>query len=343
MKWGQEQEDQIWAREEGKQDTERHRKTKYGHERRENTRHSQRDKVWHYSPLPNTPSNGEGGWALWSLKGRRTGQDRTGGLQGDARSGTHGGAGSSGGHGGAGSSGGHGGSGDSGGHGGSGNIGRPWRDRLRGRGPSPHPASSAGALLPLQKKNSLGKIGAQSGTWGAREARALGGAQEVRALEGAVEELALEGAVEELALEGAGIGLGRACHTHCRRAWESCGWRRFPRERRACVGRWRRWREPRTVAGEGEPRTAVWISHLHLHLFVLKILCFFLDLQCWLSSAVLTTWSLTHSKQWRWSWTSGETPLLSPHSPSWTALWLQWSHSGSWAPRSPRTWSGTIT
>ncbi len=34
---------------------------------------------------------------------------------------------------------------------------------------------------------------------------------------------------------------------------------------------------------------------------------------------------------------------LSPHSPSWTALWLQWSHSGSWAPPSPRTWSGTIT
>ncbi len=32
--------------------------------------------------------------------------------------------------------------------------------------PAPTPASSAGALLPLQKKNSLGKIGAQSGTWG---------------------------------------------------------------------------------------------------------------------------------------------------------------------------------
>ncbi len=37
------------------------------------------------------------------------------------------------------------------------------------------------------------------------------------------------------------------------------------------------------------------------------------------------------------------TPLLSPHLPSWTALWLQWSHSGCWAPPSPRTWSGTIT
>ncbi len=66
-------------------------------------------------------------------------------------------------------------------------------------------------------------------------------------------------------------------------------------------------------------------------------------LRSWLSGAVLTTRSLTRSKQWRWSWTSGETPLLSPHSPSWTALWLQWSHSDSWAPQFLRTWSGTIT
>ncbi len=66
-------------------------------------------------------------------------------------------------------------------------------------------------------------------------------------------------------------------------------------------------------------------------------------LRSWLSGAVLTTWSLTRSKLWRWSWTSGETPLLSPHSPSWTALWLQWSHSDSWAASSLRTWSGTIT
>ncbi len=29
-------------------------------------------------------------------------------------------------------------------------------------------------------------------------------------------------------------------------------------------------------------------------------------LRSWLSGAVLTTWSLTCSKQWRWSWTSGE-------------------------------------
>ncbi len=42
-------------------------------------------------------------------------------------------------------------------------------------------------------------------------------------------------------------------------------------------------------------------------------------LRSWLSGAVLT-WSLTHSKLWRWPWTSGETPLLSPCSPSWTAL-----------------------
>ncbi len=66
-------------------------------------------------------------------------------------------------------------------------------------------------------------------------------------------------------------------------------------------------------------------------------------LRSWLSGAVLTTWSLTRSKLWRWSWTSGETPLLSPHSPSWTALWLQWSHSNSWAPQFLRTWSGTFT
>ncbi len=66
-------------------------------------------------------------------------------------------------------------------------------------------------------------------------------------------------------------------------------------------------------------------------------------LRSWLSGAVLTTWSLTCSKLWRWSWTSGETPLHSPHSPSWTTLWLQWSHSDYWAPQFLRTWSGTIT
>ncbi len=60
-------------------------------------------------------------------------------------------------------------------------------------------------------------------------------------------------------------------------------------------------------------------------------------LRSWLSGAVLTTLSLTRSKQWRWSWTLGETPLFSLHSPSWTALWLQWSHSDSWAPQFLRT------
>ncbi len=38
-----------------------------------------------------------------------------------------------------------------------------------------------------------------------------------------------------------------------------------------------------------------------------------------------------------------EKPPCSPHSPSWTVLWLQWSHSDSWAPQFLRTWSGTIT
>ncbi len=33
----------------------------------------------------------------------------------------------------------------------------------------------------------------------------------------------------------------------------------------------------------------------------------------WLSGAVLTTWSLTRSKLWRWSWTSGETPFPPTH------------------------------
>ncbi len=36
-------------------------------------------------------------------------------------------------------------------------------------------------------------------------------------------------------------------------------------------------------------------------------------------------------------------PLALPQSTSWTALWLQWSHSDYWAPQFFRTWSGTIT
>ncbi len=65
-------------------------------------------------------------------------------------------------------------------------------------------------------------------------------------------------------------------------------------------------------------------------------------LRSWLSGAVLTTWSLIRSKLWRWSWTSGETPLLSPthhHEQHWDCSGL----SDSWAPQFPRTWSGTIT
>ncbi len=44
-------------------------------------------------------------------------------------------------------------------------------------------------------------------------------------------------------------------------------------------------------------------------------------LRSWLSGAVVTTWSLTRSKLWRWSWTSGETPLLSP--PHWMSGVIQ--------------------
>ncbi len=62
------------------------------------------------------------------------------------------------------------------------------------------------------------------------------------------------------------------------------------------------------------------------------------ELAVWCS---LTTWSGTRSKQWRWSWTSGDLPC-SPPTYHHERLWLQWSHSDSWAPPSPRTWSGTI-
>ncbi len=51
----------------------------------------------------------------------------------------------------------------------------------------------------------------------------------------------------------------------------------------------------------------------------------------------LNNLELNTLKQWRRSCTSGGTP------PSWTALWLQWSHSGFWAAPSPRIWSGTLT
>ncbi len=41
----------------------------------------------------------------------------------------------------------------------------PWRDRLRGRSPSPHPGLSSWSPT-TTKKNSLGEVGARSGTWG---------------------------------------------------------------------------------------------------------------------------------------------------------------------------------
>ncbi len=62
---------------------------------------------------------------------------------------------------------------------------------------------------------------------------------------------------------------------------------------------------------------AVWCSHNNLELNTLKTVEMIVDFR--------------------------RNPLQSPHSLSWTALWLQWSHSGSWEPPSLRTWSGTIT
>ncbi len=64
-----------------------------------------------------------------------------------------------------------------------------------------------------------------------------------------------------------------------------------------------------------------------------KIKCWSGRLWSWLSGGSLNNLELNPLKTMeRWSWTSGETPPpLSPHSPSWTALGLQWSHSGSWA------------
>ncbi len=57
----------------------------------------------------------------------------------------------------------------------------------------------------------------------------------------------------------------------------------------------------------------------------------------WLSGAVTTTWSSTRSKLWRWSWTSGETPVL---------LSLTIMNSTVAAVESFRflgVWSGTLT
>ncbi len=62
---------------------------------------------------------------------------------------------------------------------------------------------------------------------------------------------------------------------------------------------------------------AVWCSHNNLELNMLKTVEMIVDFR--------------------------RNPQHSPHSPSWTAQWLQWSHSSSWEPPSPRTWSGTHT
>ncbi len=92
-------------------------------------------------------------------------------------------------------------------------------------------------------------------------------------------------------------------------------------------------------------------SHTEKLSDLIKLLQYFLltdrRLRSWLFGAVLTTWSWIRSKQWRWSWTSGTPPPPTPPGLPPThhheQHWLQWSHSGFWAPPSPRTWSGTIT
>ncbi len=56
-------------------------------------------------------------------------------------------------------------------------------------------------------------------------------------------------------------------------------------------------------------------------------------LRSWLSGAVLTTWSLIRSKQWKWSWRFQENPPTHHHA----------QHHNSWAPQFLMTWSGTVT
>ncbi len=177
---------QIWAREEGKHET-------------------QRDKVWHYSPLPNGASRavhhpmGSGG-------GQGTG-GRITGLQSGAHSGSHGGSGDSGGHGEAGSSGGHGG-GARGMRSGAGpwrsrelgwpwrigELGRPWRigelgwpwwDRLRDRVPSPR-LGLFGRSPTTPPKHFLGENRGYIGHLGAHWRRGLLGALGKRGLLGAL-------------------------------------------------------------------------------------------------------------------------------------------------------------
>ncbi len=72
-----------------------------------------------------------------------------------------------------------------------------------------------------------------------------------------------------------------------------------------------------TTAPLKTPLSSSWSSQTTLQSLVLSrtVTSLLTDrrLSSWLSGAVLTTWSWTRSKQWRWSWTSGETPpSLSP-------------------------------
>ncbi len=62
-----------------------------------------------------------------------------------------------------------------------------------------------------------------------------------------------------------------------------------------------------------------------------------------LSCAVLTTWSLTRSKQWRWSWTSGETPCSPPTHHHEQHCICSGVIQVPEKPTALRTWSGTLT
>ncbi len=71
----------------------------------------------------------------------------------------------------------------------------PWRDRLRGRSPSPHPGLSGWSPTTPQKNSLLDRA-----LGGALEVQTLWGVLEAQAQLSAFEGLALEGAVEVLAL-----------------------------------------------------------------------------------------------------------------------------------------------
>ncbi len=203
-------------------------KPKYGN-KEGNTRHGEHRLL----PPPErcvphrTPSNGEGGWALWRPQGTWR-QDRRPPGRRPFRDPQR-----------------------------ISELGRPWRVRLWGCGPS-----LSGWSPTTPKKISLGKVGARSGTWGhsgsadtwgrsggvdtwgALEAQAQLSAFEGLALEGTVEERALEGAVEALAL-----------------AWNEPRPAGLPHEPPAGLPYSLLAGLPYSLpAGLGEPRTAAWIS-----------------------------------------------------------------------------------